>query len=55
MTNPTLTEAIQDLLNPGRRSFLKTSAAGAAASTRFFGRFAAGGSHAGFLTAAELR
>ena len=31
------------------------SAAGALASSRFFGRFAAGATHAGFLTAAEQR
>ena len=35
MNNPTITDAIQNLLNPGRRSFLKTSAAGAAAAGLF--------------------
>ncbi|MDQ5904704.1 MAG: hypothetical protein QG672_2298, partial [Pseudomonadota bacterium] len=35
MNNPTIRDAIKDLLNPGRRSFLKTSAAGAAAAGLF--------------------
>jgi hypothetical protein len=35
MNNPIIPQAIQDLLNPGRRSFLKTAAAGTAAAGLF--------------------
>lgn len=44
--------ALQDILVPVDPSM---SAAGARASTAFFSRFDAGGSHAGWLTPAELR
>lgn len=60
--------ALQDILVPGpvdpatgRPTFVTVpvaapmTAGSARASTRFFGRFAAGGSHAGWLSAAELR
>lgn len=60
--------ALQDILVPGPPDPLtgqptlvpvpvppSMSGAGARASARFFGRFEAGGSHAGFLSTAELR
>ncbi len=35
MNNPTIAQSIRDLINPGRRSFLKTAAAGAATAGLF--------------------